>query len=252
MRILIVTIGTLFVFSISLLTIKFWGQGQVYIDYKHPMYDVQSLPLEFYKPSFEQLDAALRSDKNLFLDLAITFDQKLVIPKRKWVSTEKPLRLFNYDNVKNDVIVLADFKDQLATKKIIFNLSENAQAIHETFIYTMKLLGFEKGKNFIVTSQYEAPVKALKEAAPALLFGSTEPEILKILAMQSMYILEAVSIRADIIIHSLKIKNHDFFNDEIVAELKKRHKRIIVGPVATSEEIAQARKLQPYAIILNY
>jgi hypothetical protein len=116
----------------------------------------------------------------------------------------------------------------------------------------MKLLGFEKGKNFIVTSQYEAPVKALKEAAPALLFGSTEPEILKILAMQSMYILEAVSIRADIIIHSLKIKNHDFFNDEIVAELKKRHKRIIVGPVATSEEIAQARKLQPYAIILNY
>jgi hypothetical protein len=252
MRILIVTIGTLFIFSISLLTVKYWGKGQVYTDYKHPMYDVQSLPLEFYKPSFEQLDAALRSDKNLFLDLAVTFDQKLVIPKRKWVSTEKPLRLFSYEDVKNDVIVVTDLKEQLASKKIIFNLSENAQAIHETFIYTMKLLGFQKGENFIVTSQYEAPVKALKEAAPALLFGSTEPEILKIVAMQSMFILEAVSIRADIIIHALKIKNHDFFNEEIRAELKKRHKRIIVGPVANSEELAQALKLQPYAVILNY
>jgi hypothetical protein len=252
MRILIVTIGTLFIFSISILTIKYWGKGQVYSDYKHPMYDVQSLPLEFYKPNFEQLDAALKSDKNLFLDVAITFDQKLVIPKRKWVSTEKPLRLFSYEDVRNDVIVVADLKKILANKKIIFNLSENAQAIHETFVYTMKLLGFEKGENFIVTSQYEAPVKALKEVAPALIFGSTEPEILKIVAMQSMFLLEAVSIRADIIIHALKIKNHDFFNEEIVAELKKRHKRIIVGPVATSDEIAQARKLKPYAVILNY
>ncbi|MEQ1722936.1 MAG: hypothetical protein ABL930_07145, partial [Pseudobdellovibrio sp.] len=66
------------------------------------------------------------------------------------------------------------------------------------------------------------------------------------------YILEAASIRADIIIHTLKIKNHDFFNDEIIAELKKRHKRIIVGPVANSEELAQAKSLQPYAVILNY
>ncbi|MEQ1722554.1 MAG: hypothetical protein ABL930_05220, partial [Pseudobdellovibrio sp.] len=188
MRILIVTIGTLFIFSISLLTVKYWGKGLAYTDYKHPMYDVQSLPLEFYKPSFEQLDAALKSDKNLFLDVAITFDQKLVIPKRKWVSTEKPLRLFSYEDVKNDVIVVIDLKEQLAGRKIIFNLSENAQAIHETFIFTMKQIGFEKGENFIVTSQYEAPVKALKEAAPALLFGSTEPEILKIVAMQSMYI----------------------------------------------------------------
>lgn len=223
----------------------------MYVDYKHPMFAAQNQPLEFYKPDFAKIDEALKGDKNLFLDVTITFDQKLVIPRRNWVSTEKPLRLFAYEDVKSDVILVTDIKDLLINRKIIFNLSENAQAIHETFIYTMKLIGFEKGENFIVTSQYEAPIKALKEAAPALLYGTTQPEILRIVAMQSMYLIEAASIRADLIIHPFKIKQHDFFNEELISEFKKRHKRIIVGPV-NSEELSQAQKLQPYAIILNY
>lgn len=251
MRILVITAGTLFVAFICVMTVKYWGKTQMYVDYKHPMFAAQNAALEFYKPDFAHLDEALKSDKNLYLDVAITFDQKLVIPRRKWVSTEKPLRLFAYDDVKSDVILIADVKDSLTNKKIIFNLSENAQAIHETFAYTMKLIGLEKGENFIVTSQYEAPVKALKEAAPALLFGSTQPEILKIVAMQSMYLLEAVNIRADVIVHPLKIKKHDFFNEELMSEFKKRHKRIIIGPL-NADELSQAQKLQPYAVILNY
>ncbi|MBY0553052.1 hypothetical protein K2P97_00890 [bacterium] len=251
MRIFVITLGTLFVAFISLMTVKYWGKTQMYVDYKHPMFDTQSAPLEFYKPDFTHLNEALKSDKNLYLDVTITFDQKLVIPRRQWVSTEKPLRLFAYEDVKSDVILVTDVKNSLISKKIIFNLSENAQAIHETFAFTMKQLGLEKGENFIVTSQYEAPIKALKEAAPALLFGSTQPEILKIVAMQSMYLIEAVNIRADVIVHPLKIKKHDFFNEELMSELNKRHKRIVVGPV-NSEELTQAMKLQPYAVILNY
>lgn len=252
MRILLITLVTFFVFFIALLTIKFWGKAQIYTDYKHAIFQQKSaVGIEFLRPSYDRLAEVIKSDKNIYLDVTVTFDQKLVIPKRKWISTEKPIRLFKYEEIKNDVILATDIKDQLVNRKIIFNLVENAQAIHETFMYDMKQMGMEKGENFIVTSQFEAPIKALKEIAPALIYGSTQPEILKIVAMQSMYVLEAANIRADIIIHPLKIRNQNFFNDEIMEELKRRYKKIIVGPI-NSEELSEAQRLQPFAVILNY
>lgn len=253
MKIIIVTIATVFIFFIALLTVKFWGKAQTYSDYKHVMLQTgaDASPIEFIRPSYEHLKEIIESDKNIYLDVTVTFDQKLVIPRRKWLTTEKPVRLFSYDEVKDDVILVADIKDHLIKKKIIFNLNENAQAMHETFMHDMKLIGLAKGENFIVTSQFEAPIKALKEIAPALVYGSTQPEILKIVAMQSMYLLEAVNIRADVIIHPIKIRKHNFFNEEIVSELQKRFKKIVVGPVDL-EELNKARALKPLAIILNY
>lgn len=251
MRLFLVSIFSVFIFFICLLTVKFWGQGQTYSEYHHPFYQQSPSVIEFYRPDFAHLQEAFNSNKNLYLDVAITFDQKLVVPKRKWVSTEKPLRLFDYQDVKKDVILITEIKDSLKNKKIIFNISENAQAIHETFAYTMKLIGFEKGENFVVTSQYEAPLKSLKEIEPAWIYGSTQPEILKIVAMQSMYLIEAVNIRADILIHPLKIQKQNFFNEELLIELKKRHKKIIAGPLG-AEELSSALELKPFGVILNY
>ena len=250
MRIIVVTICSLVVFFLGLLTVKFWGKAQTYPVYNHAMLQAQSAPIEFFKPSYEHLNESLASTKNLFLDVTVTFDQKLVIPRRKFVATEKPIKLFKYDEIKNDVMLVVDLKEKLVKRKIIFNLVDNARAIHETFIFDLKAMGMDKGDSFIVTSQYEAPIKALKELAPAFVYGSTQPEILKIVAMQSMYVLEAVSIRADVIIHPLKIRNQLFFNDEILQELGRRHKKIIIGPIG-NDELALARQLNPFGIILN-
>lgn len=249
MRIIVVTICSLAVFFLGLLTVKIWGKGQVYPEYSHAMLKEQGAPIEFYKPSYDHLNEALASDRNLFLDVTVTFDQKLVIPKRKFVATERPIKLFKFEEIQKDVLLVTDLKERLLKRKTIFNFVDNARAIHETFIFDLKAMSMDKGDNFIVTSQYEAPIKALKELAPAFVYGSTQPEILKIVAMQSMYVLEAVSIRADVIIHPLKIRNQLFYNDEILQELKRRHKKIIIGPIS-NEELPQARQLNPYGIIL--
>lgn len=254
MRILLVTIGTLFISFICFWIVKFWGLSQTYNDFKHPMYSQelqQDLPaIQFIKPTFGNLETEIKSEKNLYLDVAVTQDQKLVAPKRRWLSGEKPLRYLNSGDILKDIVVLENFKTDLKNKKIIFNIIENTQAVHENFVYNMQKMGLEKGFNFIVTSPYEAPIKALKEIAPAYIYGSTQPEILKIIAMQSMYVLEAANIRADMIIHPLKIKNQDFFNEALVNEMIRRHKRIIVGPIPSSE-IEKAIKLKPYGLIID-
>lgn len=249
-RILIVTVFTLILSSICFWIVKLWGQSQTYPDYNHPLFTNQTTPITFIKPSYESLKSDLQGEDNLYLNVSSTLDQKVVLPIRAWALNEKPLRNQNYGDVKNDVILLTDYKDKLKSRKIIFNLIENAQAGHGIFFYAITEMGFQSGDNFIVTSPYEALIKALKEMQPALVYGTTTPEILKILAMNSMFLPEAVNIRADVIIHPLKIRNQTFFTPELLKEFARRHKRIIVGPIAESEK-EKAVSLNPYGLIIQ-
>jgi hypothetical protein len=250
MRILLVSAGSLLFAFISFWIVKLWGQSQIYNDYKHPMYAVTTELIEFTKPSFKNLDQDIKTKKFLYLDVAVTQDQKLVVPKRLWDKKEKPIRYCNSEDIKNDSILLQDYKTNLKNQFIIFNIIENTQAVHENFLFNMQQLGLEKGDNFIVVSPFEAPIKALKDIAPSFLFGTTIPEIAKLIAMQSMYVIEAVNIRADVIIHPLKIRNQKFYNEDLVKEMKRRNKRIIIGPISSAEK-EEAIKLKPYGLIIE-
>jgi hypothetical protein len=248
-RVLIVTVFALILSLISFSIIKLWGQSQVYPEYQHPLFTNQTTPIEFVKPSFETMKATLDGNENLYLDVTSTEDQKLVIPMRIRTAQEKGLRHQTYEEVKNEVLLLSDYKDKLQKRKMIFNITENAQAGHEIFFHNISELGLEKGENFVVTSPYEAVVKALKEMQPALVYGSTTPEILKILAMESMHLVEAAVIRADVIIHPLQIRNRPFYTDSLVKDFTRRHKKIIVGPITEAEK-EKAVSLSPYGYII--
>lgn len=250
-RVLIVTVFTLILCFISFWIVKLWGQSQVFPIYKHALFTEQTSPIEFVKPSFEKMKIVLDGNENIYLDVVNTQDQKLVIPMRIWAKQEKDIRHLTYDEVKNDVLLLSDYKDKIQNRKIIFNIAENSHAGHEIFFHNIKEIGLEKGETFIVTSPYEAVIKALKELQPALIFASTKPEILKILAMESMYLVEATVIRADVIIHPLTIRKQTFFTDNLLKEFARRNKKIIVGPISADEK-EKAVSLNPYGyVILN-
>ena len=250
MRLILVSIGSLFVLLIVFTIIKLWGQSQTYPEYRHLMYSLSPQPIEFIKPKFENVEKDFKEKEYLYLEVAITGDQKLVVPKRVWKQAEKPIQYSKLEEIKQDVLVLEDHKDILRQKKIIFNIIENSAAVHENFVHNMEVLGLEKGENFIVFSPYEAPIKSLKELAPAFLYGTTQPEILKIVAMNSMYLVEAANIRADFIIHPLRIRKQTFFVESLVQEFKRRNKKIIVGPIQAVEK-EEAVKLNPYGLIIE-
>lgn len=254
MRILVVTVAVLIFSFLSFTLVKMWGQSQVFVPYDHVLLKAaeHSKPLRFINASYQQLRDFPNSLplENLYLRVTTTKDQKIVIPLRDWSRQEKPIRLSDLSEVRSDVLVLTDLKDHLQSRQVILNVYENTQAIHEIIIYNLEQMGFAKGENLIITSPYEAPLKALKNIAPALLYGSTQPEILKIVAMRSMGLLGAVTLRADVIIHPLKLSGHHFFDAELRAEMSRRHKQIVVGPINPSE-LESALAVQPFAIILN-
>ena len=249
MRLIGVTLATLFVVFISFLTVKYWGKSQIYVEYKHPFYSVANSnePLIFVKPKFENLKAEIEGANNLYLDVSVTLDQILVTPLEKF---EKPIRYSNFEEIKDKVISIGQIAPHMkGERKFILNLIENAHAMHEILMVNFRKYRLEDGKSFLIVGEYEAPIKALKEIAPALLYGSTKPEILKLLAMESMGLVEAITLRADAVIHPLLIRNQPFFSEALVQEINHRHKKIIVG-VIPETELEQAKALKPFAIVV--
>ncbi len=253
MRILLVTFCSLIACLIIFWTVKFWGRSLRFVPYGHPLYAYAAQnngPIIFEKPNPQDVESAINSTANLYLNVASTADQRVVIPKKDWPANLKAIRYSQYSDIQANVLLLSDVKEKLTGRKIIFNLVENAQAGHAIFFDELKKLGWEKGYDLIVTSPYEAMASALKDIAPTLLYGSTQPEILRLVAMNSMMLIEAVSFRADIVIHPLQIKNQLFYDVDLLAELSRRHKKFIIGPIKAGEK-SVAQQLNPFGIIVT-
>lgn len=253
MRIIQAILASVFVSVIVFFTVKFWGLSLPYADYKHPFYETSEI-LIFKKPQFANVEQVLmNTTDNIYLDIANTKDQKVVIVAinaDQSLDHTKDIRNKFFADVAKDVIPLIKFKDQLQKRKIIFNLVENAIAGHEIFIDEVKALGLEKGENFIVTTPYEVLAKSIKEKQPTFLYGTTQPEILKIKAMESLGLIEAATLRADVLLYPLTYYKQPFYTENLQAELKRRFKRFIVGPVAATE-LEEAKKLSPLGIIVQ-
>lgn len=253
MRVILAIIISLFVTMVVFFTIKFWGLSQPYADYKHPFYDTTEL-LIFKKPSFANIDKVITTtNENLYLDIANTRDQKMVIIRTnndQSMDHTKDIRNKQYADIEKDVLLLANYKDHLQKRRIIFNLNENAIAGHLIFMDHVKSLGLEKAENFILTTPYETLSKSIKELVPTMLFGTTQPEILKLKAMESLNLIEAASMRADILIYPLTYYKQPFYTEKLQFEIKRRFKRIIVGPVLPGE-VEEAKKINPLGIIIQ-
>ena len=253
MRVIVAIIISLFVSTIVFLTIKFWGLSVPYSDYKHPFYDTTEIVI-FKKPVFANIDQALtKTSDNLYLDVANTRDQKLVIiatNNDRSMDHTKDIRNKQYAEVEKDVLLLSNYKGFLQKRKIILNINENAIGGHLIFTDHVKSLGFEKGDNILITTPYETLSKTIKEILPTFLYGTTQPEILKLKAMESLNLIEAATMRADILIYPMTYYKQPFYTEKLQSELKRRFKRIIVGPISSSD-LEEAKKLQPFGIIIQ-
>jgi len=249
MRLIVVTIGSLFVSFVVFMTVKMWGRSQTFIDYNRAFYKTESTPLTFKVASNkpDDFEKQLAEINNLYLNVTTTLDQKLVLVKANSTASSN-YRSKSYDQIANEVIDLQKYKNQLQNKRLIFNITENAIAGHEIFADELQKLGLDKSENIVITSPYDVMARSVKELQPALLFATSQPEILRIKAMESMNLIEAATFRADIVIHPRLYYKQKFFTDDLLNELKRRHVRVIVGP-DTQDEIEKAKELNPFALI---
>ncbi len=252
MRILIITLGTAVVCLIIFLILKIWGGSQTFINYPHPFYN-QTKATEtilFEKPKFSQISEILKNSKNnIYLDIATTKDGIIVIHEVNKYQTSS-FRNKYFKDIKDIVLNLADFKNDLKNRKIIFNLTENAIAGDKTLIEEFQKIGLDDKSEILISAPYEVMSKSLKELAPTYIFAASLPEILRLKAMESFYLIETASLRADVIIHTLYYYKKLFFTETFIHEIKRRNKKMIIGPIPQSE-FEEALKLKPLGIVLE-
>lgn len=261
MRLLTATIISLMVCLFFFLIIKLWGNSQLYIEYKHPFYADATETLIFKVLTPQNIKDGLKTEANIYLNVGVTLDKKLIVidpvyEAQKQVAEKRTSKFQSrsFDEIKSadpqSAVWIEDYKEQLQDKRIIFNLQDNPLSGSPVFIDTMKNLGFEAGNNFIYISAYDPPAKDLKELQPTYLFGTTNPEILRLKAMESLFILEAATFRADIVIHPLTYYNRPFYTETLLKNIERRFKKVIIGPISENEK-DEALKLKPLGIILN-
>ncbi len=247
MRLFFSVFVSLFVSAVFFFTIKFWGLSQRYIDYNHPFYSKIQTPIIFQKSNSKTLMANIQSDQNLYLDIALTLDQQIVLPLD---SLNTKYRSENFSEMSQPAALMSDYADQFKNRRIILNLIENPIAGPDIILAELKKMGFDKENNFVFTSPFDAQMKDLKDKAPAYLFGTTNPEILRIKSMESVFLMEAAVFRSDIVIHPLNFYKQGFFTETLMSDLKRRFKRFIVGPLQP-DQMADAQKLNPLGIIIQ-
>ena len=251
MRILIITLGTVVVCLIIFLILKIWGGSQTFISYPHAFYNQQNeTVIQFEKPKFSEISEILKnSKKNIYLDIATTKDGVIVIHEVNKYQTSS-FRNQYFKDIKDVVLNLSDFKNSLKNRKIIFNLTENAIAGDKTLIEEFQKMDLDDKSEILISAPYEVMSKSLKELAPTYIFAASKPEILRLKAMESFYLIETASLRADVIVHPLYYYKKLFFTETFVQEIKRRNKKIIIGPIPKSE-YEDALKLNPFAIIVD-
>ncbi len=267
MRLIIATIIALTVSFAFFVMIKIWGTSQPYSEYSHPFFtraangthQGSTDPLVFKILTPENLTEGLKTSENIYLNIAITSDLKLIIIDKDY-EAQKQLdkkstaklhsRLFTdvADGTPKAAVLVENYKDQLKVKKIIFNMQDNPLQGTTVFVDNMKKIGLDSGSNFLFVSAFDPPAKDLKSQQATYIYGTTDPEILRIKALESMYLIEAASFRADVVIHPLTYFKQPFFTETLVNELKRRHKKFIIGPLVDGE-MNDALALKPFGVI---
>jgi hypothetical protein len=232
--------------------VKFWGMSQHYVAYQHPIYQTATAPLIFSVASPSNYAHLIKSRQPFFINLAITADQQLILHFSNALTNYRTKTFSEISTCleAKECLRFLDEVSHLKNQVIILNLTENPMSGPDIIAQEFAKAQFSTGETFIFSGPYEAPLKELKIRNPTWLFGSTKPEILRMKAMESLWLTEAATYRADVVIHSLKLYDREFFTTNLLADIQRRFKKIIVGPVKI-KDLPEAKSLQPFAIIVE-
>lgn len=274
MRLLLISIGCLLLALFILLTARMWGQSQSYPEYVHPFFqktplivlqvntlsEIKSIISEHPQTVF-QLPVRMSKDKILFVLDSIT-EKKLILnlqnqqklhPEKSILKSQK---LYDYswidinkhlNDMSINVEILTDFYKQFPQQKFILDVIDNTYEIDLEIVRQLET--YNPNERTLIQSDVGMILSAIKMLKPEWLYGSSKADLVRLKTMESMWILPAVQFKGDVLIAPIKLQNRDLMSEEIISELRRRHKKIIIGPIQTKEDYLKIKQYQPDAYL---
>ena len=266
MRIILITAFTLIASGILLLTARIWGLSQPHPIYNHPFLS-DTKPLIILKVGdLVSAEDAVKIHPSLVLWLDVRFSKDkipFVLPPLKDVEflnskrkdqeqnpsvpimTGGKISEYDFEKIKSffpQISKLEDFYSKFPTGKFILNIVDNVADAH--LVLTESLKGHKPNERTLVQSDTLILMTSVKELKPEWIFGTSIPDLVRFLTFDSMWILPTTQFKGDVFIAPFKIGKRAAYNDNVIAEMRRRNKKVILGPIENQNELNEALRLQ--------
>lgn len=264
MRLLSISLGTLLLLGFTLLGIRYWGLSFPVAPFDHPFWtpDLKAV-VRVTEP--DQIDRLIAKDSRLafWLDLQLTADnQFLVLPSGELPTILTPQalgeayrgpRVSRYELAKLRPLLpkaplLSDFLARFPQQRFVFNIP-NVENVHVVLLEALK--GFAADKLAMIQSDTTAVLESIKKEHPLWLFGTSQAELMRLVSLDSIGLGPAAGFPGDVFVSALRWKDRPAFTESAFAEIKRRRKKSLLGPLRSREDYEAARQLEPDAFFFE-
>ncbi len=251
MRFLTLIAGTMLFALIAFSTIRFWGQGQTYKEFQTPYFahsnhqDKQNAP-EIVIP-WEQ--AQLVKDQSAFIlwvDVYRAQNQNIVV--KPWMDRNKANNDLEQSTNPSRPL-LKDLLEQNPQARFVVNCNTNVDGIHRQLVQVIQEA--KAVDRVLLQSDYNTILTSAKELEPMMIYGSTPADLTRIKTFNSMWLLPAAPFKGDVLFVGLKYRGRNTIDQDVVLEMKRRFKKVFIGPLFTKEEIQQAMEFGADGLFLQ-
>lgn len=258
MRLLSISVGTLVLLGFTLLGVRYWGLSFPVAPFEHPFWTADlKYVVRVAEP--DEIPRLLAKDPQLafWLDLQLTADNQFIVLRDgtlPQVLTPQALgddyrgpRLSRYELSKLrplllKVPLLSDFLSRFPAQRFVLNVP-NLENVHTLLLDALK--GFPAGKQILIQSDTTAVIESIKKTQPLWLYGTSQAELMRLVSLDSIGLAPAAGFHGDVFISALKWKDRPAFTESAFAEIKRRRKKSLLGPLRSREDYEAARQLAP-------
>jgi hypothetical protein len=112
------------------------------------------------------------------------------------------------------------------------------------------VIGPDFKNRILIQSEFYPVLVSLRDLRPELLYGSSQPDRLRMLAFDSLKLLPAMPFKGDAFVGPIYRNKIRILTPSVVSELRRRNKYLVIGPVSTPQQFDEASTFNPDGIIM--
>ncbi|MFN8845801.1 MAG: hypothetical protein ACK5V3_03615 [Bdellovibrionales bacterium] len=267
MKLLGISLATLLVMALIWSLLFVFSSQQSYEAYDHPLLNrlnerILALEPETFETATEFIEVDPRGglvvklhmskDGHFFTASQNTLDTLFETLKKSSQHYVGPKTfLYTYDFLKSqseDLIPLEAWL-QLKPSFWVIDILTNAMEVDKYLIDHLKDKQIDE--EIIIRSDTDIIVSSLKESKPQWLFGSSQSDMTEMLTMALVKLEGLPRFNRDIYFSPLNYSGRSVLNGEVFKEIRKRKKKVAIGPVHTESEREQALVYEPDILIVS-
>ncbi len=250
---------------------RIWGDAQNYPLYEHAFFSGPAPIVIVKADTLDKVQEAikLKSDVVIWADVRLSLDKvPFILPPSRDVEFLKMKEAEQKANPNTPIMTgsklseypweqinefykttpaLKEYYEQFPQTRFVLNIVDNVHDVHSAVVEAID--GLSAKSRTMIQSEALVVMTSVKELKPEWVYGTSTPDIMRMLTFDSLYILSSTQFKGDVFVAPFTLMKRPAFNENIIVEMRRRNKRIFLGPIQTAEQFAEASRYKADGLI---